>query len=303
VDHQTGGHSAAIPLHTGISIPTPTPVGLFGRQQNNAPLGRPAVPFKTLGTLSKPWVPPPTLRTAARLANSVLPAGGGGARPSGVPLRRLPGSKARTGCGGDRAWSLYHWGDSQAARRPTDDARQHARSLLLDVRSTAQGLIPIAATGVLDCRYPAKIKGVFGDVELTHCRATKLCFREKSRCVVLHEFKQPIATTHPFFVGSFREFLLSGLTAHDPLSSLSLAMRSCAWSGLRIRYSNSPSCSGNSIVTRYVLSRRIDRPNDRMKLHAVTDRKLVGHCLSASNKKAPAAGGARPMPRSRSSKC
>jgi hypothetical protein len=85
VDHQTGGHSAAIPLHTGISIPTPTPVGLFGRQQNNAPLGRPAVPFKTLGTLSKPWVPPPTLRTAARLANSVLPAGGGGPDHQGFP--------------------------------------------------------------------------------------------------------------------------------------------------------------------------------------------------------------------------
>ena len=36
------------------------------------------------------------------------------------------------------------------------------------------------------------------------------------------------------------------LSAYDPLSSVSLAMRSCGSFGLRMRYANSPSFSGNS---------------------------------------------------------
>ena len=35
------------------------------------------------------------------------------------------------------------------------------------------------------------------------------------------------------------------LSAYDPLSSVSLAMRSCGSFGLRMRYANSPSFSGN----------------------------------------------------------
>ena|SRR5712691_962420 len=46
---------------------------------------------------------------------------------------------------------------------------------------------------------------------LAHRCRTKLVFGQELRLIALHEFKKPVATTSPFFVGLFRELLLSVL--------------------------------------------------------------------------------------------
>jgi hypothetical protein len=76
-------------------------------------------------------------------------------------------------------------------------------------RKDRRRLIPIGSARPLNRIDPCKVKGVLRYLELAHRCATELVFGQELRLIVLHESKKPIATTSPFFVGLFREFLLS----------------------------------------------------------------------------------------------
>ena len=67
------------------------------------------------------------------------------------------------------------------------------------VQSSWQRLIPIVATGLLDCVDPSKIKRVLRHAEFAQRCIAKLCFGQELRLVVLHEWNQPVTTSSAFF--------------------------------------------------------------------------------------------------------